>query len=240
MSTHIGEWSSRFFRCLESAGGTAAITVVLGTGGGTILNCAIQVELKEREFLQEFIQARSRENITAYQDYLIQGRTVVEEAYQLVGDAVVSVDNIIELTGRPFARREYAGDQRRLLDQQIMNTKRAYNASKREWQTRWHVVTLQLDYYHQGPPAVGDQWKQVVDAVDVLRECGEGWLLQHEGDGVETGSVCSTQRAHVLSSLDAMTVVLREVRRFTWTGLGTVAEARKLLDEALSLWRRGS
>jgi hypothetical protein len=96
---------------LESSGGTALITVIIGGLMGSLITAIIQIGIKSREFEQARVKSRGDQALVAYKDYLEQQRETMKHAYQLIGNCVSASDDLIDITGEYFDPSKFPGVQ---------------------------------------------------------------------------------------------------------------------------------
>ena len=84
-------------RFLQSSGGTALITVVLGGIVGSLITGMVQSATHEREFDLAWLKARGDQALGAYRDYLDKEQGLVSQAYGLVGEVAASAETLINL-----------------------------------------------------------------------------------------------------------------------------------------------
>src|ERR1044071_8086338 len=72
-----GGTKPRWQRFLESSGGTAIVTTLIGGIFGAIISGIIQDGTREREFEQSWLKARGDQALVAYKEYLDKEQEVV-------------------------------------------------------------------------------------------------------------------------------------------------------------------
>ena len=218
------------FRFLESTGGAAFITVVLGGLLGQWVSCSIQQSLKDREFQQAWLQARGNQALAAYEEYLEQERGTIERVYQLVGDTISSAENLISLTGLLLDLEGFSGDEYKRVSEQRVKLREAYNVSDAQWRSQQQVLALLMGYYHQAQPAVEKQWRQVARSVNAYKTCAEKWYAEHFDKPGPTAAACRRRKDAVLTRLQELTVTLEATRLFAWDGYDSPQNMRRMLD----------
>ena len=194
------------FRFLESPGGTALITVVVGAVAAAVLNPAIQDSLKKREFER-----------VAYGQYLSQRRVVTEQVYELVGTSITATERLLSLTKGPFDRDRFFGEERGRRDRQRLELITEYNARQLQWQAEQEVLALRMRYYYPDETTqIGDHWGRIATAVDELMDCAEERLRLYEDRREVVPGACEAKKNSVVSHLEELTPVLNADRERAW------------------------
>ncbi len=197
---------------LETKGGTALITVVLGGLVGTVITGLIQSRIKEREFEQAWLKARGDQALVAYKDYLEQQRETVKRVYELIGGSISASEDLIEITGPHFDPEEYPG-----VEQQRQRLKENYNSQDRRWRDEHEMLGLLITYYHHGQPTVIGSWNETKDSVTKFMECAADWFEKHK-EPTKTSGACKVERENVSAKLASLGESLDKARRFAWEG----------------------
>jgi len=198
---------------LESTGGTALITVIIGGLVGAIITGMIQSGAKDREFEQAWIKARGDQALIAYKDYLEQQRDTVKRAYELVGNCISASDDLIDLTGPDFDPTQYSG-----LEKQRVTLRQNYNNCDRQWRGQRDMFGLLVTYYHHGEPRVIDSWELTKDSVSKFMDCATEWYLSHNDKPSDTSGACKTERESLQKNLVGFGKAVDEARHFAWEG----------------------
>ncbi len=190
-------------RFLESSGGTALITTILGTVGLTILNNFYQDGLKERE------KARA-----SYQELLKQEHETVLRAFDLVGRSIAVSEDLISLTSRPFDPSAFKPRHRNLLYEQGIRMRRSFNETDVQWRREKHALSLQMALYHGGQSDVMKSWNGFEKSVTKYMACAETWYNDFffskktgkQGYLEDTGQVCKEQKQTLQDQLTQFSV----------------------------------
>src|SRR4051812_9953741 len=103
------EAKPRWQRFLESGGGAAIVTTLIGGIFGAIISGIIQYGAKEREFEQSWLKARGDQALVAYREYLDKEQEVVNETHALIGSCVSASDDLISIMGPNFDLEKFSG-----------------------------------------------------------------------------------------------------------------------------------
>ena len=192
------------FRFLESTGGAATITVVLGGLVGTLLNSCIQASLLEREHA-----------LVAYQNRLERERRNMEQMYHVIGEAVTAAENLIGLTDDAFDPDNYSGAAAAAVTEQRLALIREYNMLDAKWRAGQYVQDLQVAYYDQNSSdAIVQEWNSLEAAVTKLRKCAEDVFRRHREDpSIDTAGECDGEKDTAAVRLETLTAMLSTMSR---------------------------
>ncbi|HUI43834.1 MAG TPA: hypothetical protein VL523_17880 [Terriglobia bacterium] len=189
-ASHPPAWQ----RFLESAGGAALVTVLLGSVAAGIINSLVQEKLKERELA-----------LASYQDELKQRQDIATRIVELVGATMGATEDIIFLTTDEFDPARFSGEQRnRILDQRN-KIQQAYNATDRQWQVEPEELALLIGLHTHGQADIGEAWRASQQAVTAYKYCAEDWYARHQRESVtseDARSACGKQKAAARTSLE--------------------------------------
>ena len=216
----------RWQRFLESTGGTALITVLVGGILGQMITCSIQNSSKEREFQQAWMKARGDQALVTYNEYLNQQREVVKQAYELIGNSISASDDMIALTGPEFAIGSYEG-----VENQRGGVRKRYNSIDQEWRAEREKVGLLINYYHHGRPEVVAAWQELQNAVTAYNDCARQWYLEHP-EPAETKDACKNEQENFRRSLSQFNVSLEAARQYAWEGWESPEKLKSALEKA--------
>jgi hypothetical protein len=170
---------------LESTGGAALITVLLGGFLGSYLTnsyqlkqAAIERERAARQRLQELRFQATADSLT------------------LVSATVASAEDLLQLSTQPFLQAPLK--QRDAI-------RGAYIDADANWRKQdENVVGFKLNYYFRDHPDVINAWKGVRLAVSNYGDCAGDWIEHHPKytDGLSNG--CKKEREAVGHALDAL------------------------------------
>jgi hypothetical protein len=221
----IGKVSDRkpfWQRLLESTGGTALITVLVGGLLGQWISWSIQQGLRDREFQESWLKARGDQALIAYKEYVDKEREVVKHAYDLIGSSVSAGEALIDITGPDFAPDYKDRSQReKALVEQRTSYRHDFNVADDQWSKERESLGLLVTYYHQGLPEVMSDWRAEQDSVTNYLRCAEKWYSQYSdkpGRAEDVENACKADKDLVRERLTHLTATLQSTRRYAWEG----------------------
>lgn len=215
----------RWLEVLESGGGAALFTVLLGGILGNMVACGIQQREKERDFQRAWMQARGDQALVAYKEYLDREQDLVKDAYQLLGSSLSASSDLIVLTGK-----EWASPSSQKIA--IVNT---FNAAQSSWSSRGEQLKLLMSYYHRGHPEVAVSWTKVQNSGTNYMACSRQWYITHQHqpqDATALTAVCKDEKDKVSSALDEFARSLEGARQYAWEGWESPEKLRSVLGES--------
>lgn len=218
----------RWQRFLESSGGTALITLVLGGLIGGYINNAYQQSQREREFQQAWLKARGDQALVAYQEYLKQEQEIVKRAYELMGNAQSAAEDLTLLTRQEFAPRSFVG-----AEKQRTEIRDKYNLLDAQWRGERGKLGLLMSYYHQGRAEVMSAWHGAEGALTHYMDCARQWYLTHTATAPadRAGGECTQESDGLTQRLDQLTATLESARQYAWEGWESPEKLRRALGE---------
>ncbi len=215
-------------RLLESTGGTALVTVLVGGIAGSVITGVIQTGQKDRDFQQEWLKARGEQARLAYKEYAEGELKTVQAAYEQVGAMLASAQDLIVLTESRFDPARYEGAERDKVLEQRRQLREAFNTADAAWRRRRETQGLMMSYYHRGSPAIQERWRAVEVAVDAFVDCARTWHGA-SSSGDDTARACAAERAEGSAALDRLNEALGAERRYLWAGWESPGELKEQL-----------
>jgi hypothetical protein len=221
---------------LQSSGGTALITVVLGGIVGSFITGMVQSAAHEREFDLAWLKARGDQALGAYRDYLDKEQGLVSQAYGLVGEVAASAETLINLASEGMDWQRVRSEDQSLVMEQRRAVRKAYNDAETRWRRQREALGLLMVFYHQGSPAVSRAWREMDHALSGYLACAETFHEAHQVLKVEfltrttIDASCKEARAGLDARLDALGVALHEGRRYAWEGWESPTRMRQALE----------
>ena len=196
-------------RFLESTGGAALITVVLGTGGGYVLTHMIQSFEKSQ-------QARQ----LSMSEYIKGEHDTVKAVFDLVGQCVAASENLSTLTTNAFNPEAFPqGEQRNHVLAQKQTLRDDFNKLDQQWRSSRETLTLNMRYYHSNDPAVSTAWDRTRDSLTSYIDCEHRWYIDHLGSFVDESvavRACDAEQQSLHSALIALSEALAKNRLYQW------------------------
>lgn len=234
-------------RFLETSGGTALITVLLGGMLGQLITWSFQQNQKEREFQQKWMEARGAQALVSYKEYLDKEQELMRRAYDLIGNCVTASDNVIELKDAPEATNPKGVAQREALIE-------GFNKASVEWDAESEKLELLISYYHKGQKDLMKDWRALREGVSDYRSCAAEELAEYRNrkspavapkpgrdgagddeagpgaDEAEPPPPCSEERGQLAETISKFNSTLEAHRRYPWEGWNSPEELRQALD----------
>lgn len=154
---------------LESAGGVALITVLLGSAGAALLNELVQEELKKRELAA-----------AAYQDRVKQQQQVIIQASELIASSIDTSEDLIQLWAEGFNPLRFSGVQRERIVTYRNGVREKYNTVDSQWRVQSLTVALSVGLLGKAQDNLTKGWRKVQQSVNAYKQCAENWNYNHE------------------------------------------------------------
>jgi hypothetical protein len=214
-------------RFLESTGGTAFITVLIGGIMGSIITGLFQAGAKDREAQQAQLAARSNQAQVAYKEYLDKELETVNRALDLIGGCISASDDLIESTTPVFDSGNYKGKDREDIEQQVVGFFDEYNDTDKRWRREQYKIGLLIGYYHHGKPGVITAWQDVQNSVTTYMDCANDLSVDYDNSKpIEKYGSCKAQKQKLRDYLDNLTKSFEADRQYTWNILDTPDKLR--------------
>ncbi len=211
----------KWLQFLESNGGTAVITVLLGGIMANIVSCGIQNINRKKEFDNAWVQARGSQALAAYQEYLKGEQQTVKWSFDLIGTSMAAADNLINITKEDFDPAQYKGKEREKIIGQKTEIRNNFNTANRQWRQQYVAAGLQISYFHKGDPEVNTAWSQLAASLSALMDCANDWYRDHLGIFVKVSDIseaCSEQTKKINSNIGIFGESLAKTRQYSWDG----------------------
>lgn len=157
---------------LESTGGAALITVVIGgvvAGGvGTWLTNRYQRAMREREVA-----------LRAYNDYLSQGRAIVIDGLGAIGTLLSASSDLLDLTSPDWQFEPDDERSRSAFREQRSLIIVSYNSAVAAWRKDRDRYDLMISYYHDGDPPITHAWGALQTGTDEYVRCTQRVFLKY-------------------------------------------------------------
>lgn len=178
-------------RFLESTGGAALITVLLGG----VLGNWIAGEYEERRAVNE------RRHLT-HQEYLKERLATIQPTLERVGHTVAAAEDLISITRPDFDPSRFAIGQDR--DDTLAKRKQIrkdYNDADAAWRREKAKLGYLLAYYHPGSAEVSAAWRDLETAVTTFVDCARSWWIESAGEPTEAAA-CEKDRAAIDQTME--------------------------------------
>lgn len=155
---------------LESAGGVALITVVLGSAGAATLNSLVQQKMKERELAA-----------AAYQEQVKQQQQTINEVSELVAESIRTSEDLIELWTEPFNPKLFLNKvqhERIIAYRNDVRTK--FNSADGQWRVESLRIGVSVGLLDNPQGGLSAAWRGVREAVRDYKQCAEDWNYAHQ------------------------------------------------------------
>ena len=217
-------------RFLESSGGTALITVLIGGIFGALISGMIQSRSKEREFQQSWLKARGDQALTAYKEHLTKQQEVVNRVYDLIGRSISAAEDLIAMSGEEFSVASYEGAQRTRVEKYRADVIDKFNVTESAWRSQRDSLGLLIDYYHPNHHTVLKTWQGAEYSVTEYFRCAEKWRI--ENPLVEdTSEACREARTNLAQRLEELSKSLETGRTYAWEGWENPEKLKEQLEK---------
>ncbi len=138
----------RWQRFLESTGGAALITVLLGGIFGSCITDSLQKGAKDREFQQAWLKSRGDQALVAHKEFLEKQQETIKKVYERIGTTMSAADDLIALSHKDLTPSNELGDEeRKKINEQNEQIRKRYNLIDREWRTERDTLAILLNYF---------------------------------------------------------------------------------------------
>lgn len=195
-------------RFLESSGGAALITVVLGTLGGAAITNLVQSYLQRQQARQQGMA-----------EYIKGEHDTVKAVFDLVGQCMAAAENLATLTTDGFDPSAFQGDQRDQVVKQRKSIRDQFNTADAQWRSNRETLTLNFRYYHSNDQAVGVAWDRTSAALSGYMDCEQQWYMERQGSPVKNEiamKACHAERQALDSTLSGLSDALARNRLYQW------------------------
>ncbi|HEY0003358.1 MAG TPA: hypothetical protein VGB17_01010 [Pyrinomonadaceae bacterium] len=194
-------------KILETSGGAALITVLIGGILGQLINLSIQSSLKDREHRQSMLKARNDQALAAYNKFLEQGSETVKHAYGLIGNCLSASDDLISITKPEFNMTDLAQEQLKVQTAQKTDVRKKYNETFIKWREEREQLGLLMKYYHHNEAAVTSAWLRVQESTTNYMNCASDRHQQRFDSNVPEDKLpsCEDKKNAIRSALDELT-----------------------------------
>jgi hypothetical protein len=210
---------------LESAGGAALITVLVGGVLGQWLSYSIQTRQKDREFQQSVMKMLGDQALISYSDYLHQEEEIVKRAYDLIGLCITAADDLVTSTTPEFAVKTRSATEQRLAIQ------RKYNVVDDQWRSERAKIDLLIMFYHRKHPEVVSQWDDVKSAVTNHMDSAHRWYQNHGNRPVNISDGWMAERKALGDKLGKFASSLEAARYYVWEQWQSPENVKAALDK---------
>lgn len=213
----VGSIKPRWQRFLESTGGTAMVTVIIGGIFGAVISGIIQAGLKERDYQQTRLKSLGDQALISHKEYLDKQQDIVKRIYEKIGTSISAAEDMITITRREYNPTSKQGvekeRQKKFNDSVIEN----FNLKDKEWRSERDVLGLLVNYYHPKQSEVNAAWNKVKHAVTTQMTCASDWYSTNPI--VEsTESACKDERELLSQALEGLSKSLENSRTYSWEG----------------------
>jgi hypothetical protein len=168
----------RWQRFLESTGGAALITVLIGGIAGGYITYKFQSRQKDRDLQQAILKTRTEQALLSYKEYLDKREEIDKTAYELLATCISTSDHLIDaFTRSDFNPQGRTGDSLKEALKKRDDAKNAYEDASNKWQNQAQVTGLILAQYHDNNPDVATKWDAVRVSMDDYIRCAESCFL---------------------------------------------------------------
>jgi hypothetical protein len=155
---------------LESAGGAALITVLIGgiMGGGITL--LFSHWEKERDQVRLSSEAAAAREKLSYERLFDKRLGLAKHVFDIEGQSVSRTENLLRLLTPGFTFCSTTGQERHFRND--------YNEADTTWREQRKVIGLSISYYNPGDKTVSLAWTSADQALTEYMECASGLSSQ--------------------------------------------------------------
>jgi hypothetical protein len=216
---------------LNTAGGAALITIVIGGLFGGWISHMFQAGAKEREFQQSWLKARGDQAMLAYKDFVEKRSNLVTELYGRIGSSVSASEDLVSLSKSDFSvKPELDVETKNALKEYRKLIADKFETAEAEWRKDRDRLGLLMDYYHPEQPAVLAAWTTVKDSMTTYMNCSKKWHDEHPIDD-NTAAACPSEKTGLTKSVKAFSEEIGQNRTYLWKGWEKPEELRAVLDK---------
>lgn len=146
-------------RLLESNGGAALITVLIGGVFGTLLSQNFQNKQQERE-----------QKMKLYTLSLNSQSAVATSSMELIGETVYAISSLTETKGPDFAFDPSDPEDRKDKEQQIKNIELKFNLISESWNKKALSQGFLLCLNYNKSPEIELKWNQILELVNNFQD----------------------------------------------------------------------
>jgi hypothetical protein len=219
-----------WLRMLETPGGAALITVLIGGLLGGWISSLIQSGAKEREFQQAWLKARGDQAMLAYKDFVEKRSNLINEVFGRVGSSVSASEDLINLSLRDFTvNPKFEPEVKTALHKYKNSVVDRFELVESDWRKDRDRLGLLIDFYHPDQKPLVDAWGTVTESLTGYMRCAKKWQAEQR-DLENTDNACTTERAHLTTSLQTFSAEIGKKRAYLWQGWDDPKELRKVLE----------
>jgi len=204
-----GDQKPGWQRFLESTGGAALITVILGTMGGAAITGLVQ-SYSQRQLTRQ----------AGIAEYIKGEHDTVKAVFDLVGQCIAASESLNTITTSGFNPNAFqAGPQREIVLAQKDRIRNEFNKSDEQWRSSRETLTLNMRYYHGNDPTVASAWDRTRETVSSYMDCQHHWYIQNLGSFVEedvAAKACVNERQALDAALVGLSDALAKNRLYQW------------------------
>lgn len=199
---------------LETSGGAALLTVLIGGLCGAGLNFLIQRDLKNRESQQSLLKLQFEQKLISYKNLEDQRQEFLKHLYEQVGRSTTAAYDLISLTGSDVVPSSDTDYQKELRQQRNEIIQR-YNSSDHEWRAEQESLELLISYYHDNSSEVKDAWRSAQEAINTYMKCAERTWEKYNETKItnDINGICQAERKSFKDRLGDFTIVVGNARR---------------------------
>jgi hypothetical protein len=219
-------------RFLESSGGAALVTVLIGGCFGQYISCSIQRHQKDREFAQGILKAQSDQDILTHSEYLRQELEIVKQVHDLIGSCIAASEDLIALTGREFVidPEKYDKEELEHLRSQRKSMVDNYNLRTTQWRAEHERLGLLMNYYHRGKADLDQPWSDLEQSVTKYINCAKDWYNDHQIPS-DNSSACVSSSDDLKKNLRSLQSKLESTSQFGASERESLKKLRSELEE---------
>ncbi|MDQ1727952.1 MAG: hypothetical protein QOD33_77 [Pyrinomonadaceae bacterium] len=191
-------------KVLESGGGVAIITVLLGSLLGQMIGSYIQSS-----------KAQYDRDLADYSKYLDQGSDTVKQLYPLVGTCISAADDLVQITMPNLNREDLPRKEAQVERAQRDQKKVKFNEADNKWREARDGLGYLMRYYHHNDDGVTRAWQEVQESTTSYMKCARTLFAGYSPDKLtpQDCNPCMVERRSILTALDSLAQAVETNRK---------------------------
>lgn len=206
-------------RFLETSGGTALVTVLIGGIFGSIISATIQSYQSDRAFRDTWLKALGDQALVAHKEYLDKQQETVGRSFGVAGGSISAAEDLITVKSPAFNPTRYEGEakERQIkFNQSVLDN---FNTRDKQWRNERDVLGLLMNYYHPGQNEVQRDWQSLSELITEFMDCSYAWFQKNPAPIDPSEAIeCLAKRKQLKAAIEKLGESLDRNRTYAWKG----------------------